>query len=450
MARWHKGEKLGWGRFGVVFAGKPADAEGAEYEYAIKYLQTDLAQIPEVVKRFEREIEILQGLDHPNVMPVVAKGHRKADGVPFFVMPRATDGSLKDAIEDGRTRDEAWTVGIVRDVLAGVANTHAGGVLHRDLKPSNVLVSAGVPLVSDFGIAKQIDVDGTTLTRTAQELGTLRYMAPEQSADAKRAGPPADVYALGKILAHMLSGREPVPLVVDLAGVPEKFRWFVDKCCRDNPAERFPNAEVALARFEQLLTTPEIELPPLERGKQLADQVGEAIGADDGAEAIEALDVHLRTYAGDEQLYRRVVPRVPKSAIRQWAANEPHTFREFMRAYDRHVGVNGELSFDYCDTVADFLRFVFGATTDLAVHRLIITRLLEVGVSHNRWYVRDVTVDLLASLKSASEVAAAVEVIDDHQRAASWVAGMALKRPLRAPIVEALRRAATSPEAVGS
>jgi len=91
---------LGWGRFGVVFAGKPADAEGAEYEYAIKYLQTDLAQIPEVVKRFEREIEILQGLDHPNVMPVVAKGHRKADGVPFFVMPRATDGSLKDAIED--------------------------------------------------------------------------------------------------------------------------------------------------------------------------------------------------------------------------------------------------------------------------------------------------------------------------------------------------------------
>jgi serine/threonine protein kinase len=84
--------------------------------------------------------------------------------------------------------------------------------LHRDLKPSNVLISAGVPLVADFGIAKQIDVDGTTLTRTAQELGTLRYIAPEQSADAKRAGMAADVYALGKILAHMLTGREPVPL----------------------------------------------------------------------------------------------------------------------------------------------------------------------------------------------------------------------------------------------
>jgi serine/threonine protein kinase len=313
MARWRKGEKLGWGLFGVVFAGRLADDDGGAYDHAIKYLQTDLAQVPEVVKRFEREIEILESLGHRNVMPVVAKGH-KSNGVPFFVMPRASDGSLKDAIEDGRTTDESWSVGIFRDVLGGVAHAHERGVLHRDLKPSNVLISSGVPLISDFGIAKQIDVDGTTLTRTAQELGTLRYMAPEQSADAKRAGPPADVYALGKILGHMLAGREPTPLVVDPTGVPEKFRWFIDKCCRDDPGERFPDAGVALARFEQLLTTPAVGLPPLERGKQLAEAAGQAIGEDDEAKAIEALDAHLNTYASEEPLYRRVVPRIPKAA----------------------------------------------------------------------------------------------------------------------------------------
>ncbi|MGH2917845.1 MAG: serine/threonine-protein kinase [Solirubrobacteraceae bacterium] len=447
MARWRKGEKLGWGRFGVVFAGKPADGEDV-YDYAIKYLQTDLAQVPEVVKRFEREIEILESLDHRHVMPVVAKGHN-ASGVPFFVMRRASDGSLKDAIEDGRTADEAWSVGVFRDVLGGVAHAHERSVLHRDLKPSNVLISSGVPVISDFGIAKQIDVDGTTLTRTAQELGTLRYMAPEQAADSKRAGPPADVYALGKILGHMLSGREPTPLAVDLTGVPEQFRWFIDKCCRDDPAERFADAGVALARFEQLLTTPAVELPPLERGQQLAEAAGQAIGDADEASAIEALDAHLRTYAGEEQLFRGVVPRIPKPVLRCWAAKEPNSFRALIRAYDNHINVNGALSFDYCDTIADFLQFVFGITKDLAVHRLVIRRLLEVGVSHNRWHVRDVAVELLASLKSPSEVAAAVEVIDDHQRAASWVAELALKRPLRAPIVEALRRASASPEAVG-
>ena len=448
MARWEKGDKLGWGRFGVVFAARPADDEDAAYNHAIKYLQSDLAQVPEVVTRFEREIEILKGLDHPNIMPVVATGHRK-DGVPFFVMPRAEDGSLKNAIDDGRTTDESWTVGIFRDVLSGVAHAHDHGVLHRDLKPSNVLISGGIPLISDFGIAKQIDVDGTTLTRTAQELGTLRYMSPEQSADAKRAGAPADVYALGKILAHMLSAREPTPLVVDLTGVPEKFRWFIDKCCRNDPADRFQNAGAALARFEELLKTPEVELPPLERGKQLADAAGQAGGQPHEAEAIEALDAHLRTYAGEEQLYRRVVPRIPKAVLRRWAAVQPQSFRELIGAYDKHVSADGELPFDYCDTVADFLQFIFGITTDLAVHRLIIKRLLRVGFSHNRWHVADVTIDLLTSLKSASEVAVAVEVIDDHHRAAEWIADGALKRPLRAPIAEALRQASSSSKAAG-
>ncbi len=447
MARWRKGDKLGWGRFGVVFAGQRADAEGDEFDFAIKYVQSDLTEVEEVVKRFEREIEILEGLDHPNVMPVIAKGHT-TNGVPFFVMPRASDGSLKDAIENGRTADESWTVGIFRDVLAGVSRAHERSVLHRDLKPSNILISSSVPLVSDFGIAKLIDMDGTALTRTAQELGTLRYTAPEQAADAKRAGPPADVYALGKVLAYMVSGREPTPLVVDLTDVPEKFRWFVDKCCRDDPGERFADAGIALARFETLLTTPAIELPPLERGNQLAEEAGQAIGEKGEAAAIEALEAHLRTYADDEQVYRVVAPRIPKAVLRRWAAAELNSFRDFMLAYDGHVSVNGDLPFDYCDTLADFLRFVFGITTDLAVHRTIIARLLEVGVSHNRWYVSDVTVDLLASLTSPSEVDAAVEVIDDHQRAASWVAEPALKRPLRAPIAAALRRANTSTDAV--
>jgi hypothetical protein len=100
-------------------------------------------------------------------------------------------------------------------------------------------------------------------------------VAPEQCADAKRAQPPADVYALGKILGHMVTGREPTPMVVDLTEVPDKFRWFIDKCCRDDPSERFADAGVALARFEQLLQTPEVELPLLERGKQLAEEAGD-------------------------------------------------------------------------------------------------------------------------------------------------------------------------------
>ena len=69
-------------------------------------------------------------------------------------------------------------------------------------------------------------------------------------------------------------------------------------------------------------------------------------------------------------------------------------FRELMRTYDQHVSADGDLPFAYCDTLADFLEFVFGITADLAVHRLIVKRLLRVGFSHNRWHVADVTIDL--------------------------------------------------------
>jgi serine/threonine protein kinase len=73
VTRWRKGEKLGWGRFGVVFAcQKVGDSNG--HDYAIKYLQTDWVKVPEAVKRFEREVAILEGPDHPNVMPV-EQGH---------------------------------------------------------------------------------------------------------------------------------------------------------------------------------------------------------------------------------------------------------------------------------------------------------------------------------------------------------------------------------------
>ncbi len=444
------GEKLGFGRFGVVFVAQMVDEDGDVNpfvdDHAIKYLQTDLVAVPEAVARFKREVEILKTLDHPNVMKVVSDGTSK-NGVPWFVMPRANGGSLRDAIEEGRARRAAVAVGIMRDVLAGISHAHDEGTVHRDLKPSNILLHNGVPLISDFGIARQIDVDGTTLTRTAQELGTLRYMAPEQSADAKRCGKPADVYALGKIFAHMLSGRLPEPLVVDLTDVPEKFRWFIDKCTRTDPSERFADATAALAKFEDILQQTDVELPPSDQGVHLAKEFARQLGGSGERDALEALDAHLQRYDDQTDLYHHVLPAIPKQAWQRWAEVQPQGFAKAVSAYDRHV--NCSLDFDYCDVAANFLRTIYGATEDLAVRRIVLGRLMEIGHSHNRWYVRDVAVDLLASMASPSEVNTAEEIINAQPRDAAWIADQALTRPLRATIANALRLAQASEQAAG-
>ena len=90
-----------------------------------------------------------------------------------------------------------------------MAYAHEHGILHRDLKPANVLFdSAGKPYVSDFGLAKWVEREGD-LTQTLAILGTPFYMAPEQSANAHSITAGADIYSLGAILFHLLTGQPP-------------------------------------------------------------------------------------------------------------------------------------------------------------------------------------------------------------------------------------------------
>lgn len=444
---WRTGDKIGWGRFGVVYdARREHHADDVPAIHAIKFLQADLVQSCQIVKRFQREIKILENLNHENVMPVVASGVN-SKGVPWFVMPKARSGSLSDAIERGDTADVDWLKEIFRAALTGIAHAHEHQILHRDLKPSNILLFGGVPKISDFGIAKQLDLDGTTLTNSAQELGTLRYMAPEQLANSKQAGPPADVYSMGKILAYMLTRVLPEPLKVDIASVPAAFQFFVDKCCRSDPSERYADATAALEAFDRFIDAERIVSPPPERMRELAQVVVDAGASNEKQDALEELDLHARAHPDDQDMYRNVWIHLPKETVWGLATIFPEGFREQLRAYDSHIAER--LPFNYCDTVADRYSFIFKVTKDLDVHRIILRRLIDLGYSHNRWHVREILVELLASLSGPTDVALAEEALRRNPSATAWVADEALRRPLRQPIAEALRAARRDPAAAG-
>lgn len=446
---WRKGNKLGWGRFGVVYdAVRDDDPLGAEALHAIKFLQRDLMVSLEIVQRFQREIQISKHLNHENLMPIVASGET-TKGVPYFVMPKAQDGSLKDAIERGDSRDRDWTVRIFRGILAGVAHAHETSVLHRDIKPSNVLLYGLVPKVSDFGIAKQLDLDGTTLTQSAQELGTLRYMAPEQLADSKRAGKAADVYSLGKVLAHMLTGKPPEPFKVDISALPDEFQFFVNKCCRSEPSERYSDAGVALEAFERCMAEERTISPPPDRLAELAEVVATARAEDDKLYALEELDLHIRAHPDDREMFRDIWIRLPKETMWTLAARVPDGFREQLRMFDDLVCESGGMNFGFTDVVADRYRYIFSASNDLDVRRIVLRRLVDLGYSHNRFHVRDVLVELLASLENRTDVAIAEEALLDNARAAEWISEEALRRPLREPIAAVLRRVGREAQASG-
>jgi YVTN family beta-propeller protein len=197
-------EVAGRGSMGVVYR---ATQLALERPVALKVIATDIAHDGRFRERFKREAQLAAAIDHPNVIPVHEAG--EADGALYLAM-RYVDGTDLGALiaQDGALAP-ARAVRIVGQVAAALTAAHARGLVHRDVKPANVLIAAGDEHVylADFGLTKRASSAGG-LTRDGMFVGTLDYCAPEQIR-GERADPRTDVYALGCVLYHCLTGRTP-------------------------------------------------------------------------------------------------------------------------------------------------------------------------------------------------------------------------------------------------
>lgn len=159
------------------------------------------------LKRFRREIEATQKLNHPNVISVVDFGLPPGSGTAFYVMPFCEGGSLWNFVKAHQS-DLARTLDGFLSICAGVAAAHAKGLMHHDLKPANVLLDGeGVLKVSDFGICVDLLDAEERFTRTDEWKGPKGFRPPELEGGRlsfDKITPATDVYMLGKILWYMV------------------------------------------------------------------------------------------------------------------------------------------------------------------------------------------------------------------------------------------------------
>jgi eukaryotic-like serine/threonine-protein kinase len=199
-------EKIGTGGMGDVYRAARADGEFKK-EVAIKFVRGGF-DTAFVLERFRNERQILATLDHPNIAHLL-DGDTTDDGVPYLVM-ELVNGTPIDEYCDRHRLTVTQRLRLFRDVCSAVQYAHQRLVIHRDIKPGNILVTEeGVPKLLDFGIAKILD------PAVGAEATVAYAMTPEYSSPEQIRGEPittaTDVYSLGVVLYHLLTGRSPYP-----------------------------------------------------------------------------------------------------------------------------------------------------------------------------------------------------------------------------------------------
>ena len=267
IGRYHILEQLGEGGMAVVYR---AYDTHLDCDVAIKVIRLEnlpSVRLKKTLQRFQTEALRMARMTHTNIVKVIDYG--EFEGTPYLVMPFLSGGTLKEQMGKPIPWEEA--IKIIKPIVEALGYAHGNSLIHRDIKPSNILITeTGIPMVSDFGIAKILDDEVTReLTLTSMGIGTPEYMAPEQAYSGEIDGR-ADIYALGIVLYEMLTGqtpygastpmavlikhaRDPLPAPSQfISGLPQDIERILYKALAKNPKDRFQNmSEIGLA-FEHI------------------------------------------------------------------------------------------------------------------------------------------------------------------------------------------------------
>jgi eukaryotic-like serine/threonine-protein kinase len=261
--RYHVESLLGSGGMGKVY--KARDRE-LERTVAIKVLRPDLMTDPQALQRFKHELLLASSISHPNILRIHDLG--EYNGVKFISMAYVDGGDLTQLLrKEGRLPLER-VLNIMRQLAAALSAAHGVNVVHRDLKPQNLLMgSEDHVYVTDFGIAKTLESDRTSVTRTGAVLGTPLYMSPEQ-VEGKPVDHRSDLYTYGLIFYEMLTGvlpfsgdttfqlmyqrvhQQPKRPELVIPDLPPYLSRICLKCLEKEPANRYQSASEILVDLE--------------------------------------------------------------------------------------------------------------------------------------------------------------------------------------------------------
>ena len=292
---------LGEGGFGRVYA---ASDVRLGRNVAIKVIRPEYAGARAFVDRFRKEGTALAKFRHPGIVPIY--DIRERDGLIYYIMPLIEGETLRTKLDARGKLSPKETQRILIELCDCLAATHRGGIIHRDIKPDNIILEGffSSALLMDFGIAKATKSESTTDSGIA--VGTPTYMSPEQASGDDTIDHRSDIYSVGVLGYHMLTGKPPFtgrtahqviaghvaelppPIRRNNPSVPKRMADAIEKCLEKRPEDRFQNAMALSEELQQVVfgieTEPVVVEPrnyamPFFAGLALATNVLASLGA---------------------------------------------------------------------------------------------------------------------------------------------------------------------------
>ncbi len=253
-------DKIGSGGMGEVYL---AEHLLLRRKCAIKLIRPDIAGDPANRARFEREVQAMANLTHPNSVEVYDFGNGE-DGTFYYVMEYLPGLTLDEIVRRFGPLEPARVVHFLRQICGALKEAHASGLIHRDIKPSNVLVCrrGGVDDVAkllDFGLVQDLSINkqDDRLTLHGAIIGSPPYISPEQALNKANVDARTDIYGLGGLAYYLLIGQSPFvrETIMELLmahvrdevvsprklreEIPEDLEEIVLRCLAKKPDDRF-------------------------------------------------------------------------------------------------------------------------------------------------------------------------------------------------------------------
>jgi WD40 repeat protein/serine/threonine protein kinase len=316
--------KIGAGGMGTVYKALHTRLQKI---VALKVLPDGRMDDPQAVERFEREMQAVGRLSHPNIVGAHDAGEH--EGTHFLVMEHVAGVDLSELIRQTGPLPIADACELVRQAAVGLQHAHEHDLVHRDIKPSNLMLAPDGQLkILDLGLARLHTTGQQELTSTGQMMGTLDYIAPEQTGDSHDVDIRADIFSLGATLYKLLTGvtpysdpryntavkrlaalaNDPIPPVQDRRNdVPAELATVVSRMLAKDPDDRFGTpAEVAQA------------LEPFAAGAEpaaLLARTQQSTPEEDAPVSVEnSTAPHLSSFT-DTDFYRNDPANVPSEAF---------------------------------------------------------------------------------------------------------------------------------------